>query len=306
MLYKQLIELFDILDSASASGAQVVEYFRSIVPDCQVETYPLEGPKGHTDMVRILIPGRNGKSKGGSAKTMGILGRLGGLGARPEQLGFVSDGDGALTALAVAAKLLDMQNKGDFLEGDVYLATHICPAAPTRPHDPVPLMDSEPFRERVKEEAFARAEHLDALISCDTTKGNSIINCRGFAISPTVKEGWILKVSKDLLQVFQNTTGELPKVFAVTNQDITPYGNGIDHLNGIMQPGTMTTAPMIGVAITTQSVVAGCATGATHFEDETAKGFGAGKIQFYDKEEYERLIHRYGSLRHLQTMGHEQ
>jgi len=315
MLYKQLIELFDILDSASASGAQVVEYFRSIVPDCQVETYPLEGPKGHTDMVRILIPGRNGKSKGGSAKTMGILGRLGGLGARPEQLGFVSDGDGALTALAVAAKLLDMQNKGDFLEGDVYLATHICPAAPTRPHDPVPLMDSEPFRERVKEEAFARAEHLDALISCDTTKGNSIINCRGFAISPTVKEGWILKVSKDLLQIFQNTTGELPKVFAVTNQDITPYGNGIDHLNGIMQPGTMTTAPMIGVAITTQSVVAGCATGATHFEDveaaarfmlETAKGFGAGKIQFYDKEEYERLIHRYGSLRHLQTMGHEQ
>ena len=111
MLYKQLIELFDILDSASASGAQVVEYLRSIVPDCQVETYPLEGPKGHTDMVRILIPGKNGKSKGGSAKTMGILGRLGGLGARPEQLGFVSDGDGALTALAVAAKLLDMQKE---------------------------------------------------------------------------------------------------------------------------------------------------------------------------------------------------
>ena len=33
MLYKQLIELFDILDSATASGAQVVEYLRSIVPD---------------------------------------------------------------------------------------------------------------------------------------------------------------------------------------------------------------------------------------------------------------------------------
>ena len=67
MLYKQLIELFDILDSASASGAQVVEYFRSIVPDCQVETYPLEGPKGHTDMVRILIPGRNGRGKAACA-----------------------------------------------------------------------------------------------------------------------------------------------------------------------------------------------------------------------------------------------
>ena len=51
MLYKELIELFDMLDSASASGSEVVEYFRSIDPMCQVETYPLEGPKGHTDMV---------------------------------------------------------------------------------------------------------------------------------------------------------------------------------------------------------------------------------------------------------------
>ena len=108
MLYKQFIELFDILDSASASGAQVVDYLRSIVPDCKVETYPLVGPKGHTDMVRIMIPGKNGKTNGGTAKTIGILGRLGGLGARPEQLGFVSDGDGAITALAIAAKLLDM------------------------------------------------------------------------------------------------------------------------------------------------------------------------------------------------------
>lgn len=107
MLYKQFIELYDILDSATASGAQVVDYLRSIVPDCKVETYPLNGPKGYTDMVRILIPGKNGKSVGGTAKTIGILGRLGGLGARPEQLGFVSDGDGAITALAVAAKLLE-------------------------------------------------------------------------------------------------------------------------------------------------------------------------------------------------------
>ena len=33
MLYKELIELFDMLDSASASGSEVVEYFRSIDPD---------------------------------------------------------------------------------------------------------------------------------------------------------------------------------------------------------------------------------------------------------------------------------
>ena len=207
MLYKQLIELFDILDSASASGAQVVEYFRSIVPDCQVETYPLEGPKGHTDMVRILIPGRNGKSKGGSAKTMGILGRLGGLGARPEQLGFVSDGDGALTALAVAAKLLDMQKKGDFLEGDVFISTHVCPDAPTTPHEPVPFMNSPVETWQVNKEEVT--DDLDAVLVVDTTKatGSSIT---ALCHLPTVKEGYILRVSEDLLDVMISTTGRLP------------------------------------------------------------------------------------------------
>ncbi|MEE2046078.1 DUF1177 family protein [Nocardiopsis tropica] len=42
----------------------------------------------------MTIPGTDGASSGGSAPTLGILGRLGGLGARPEQIGFVSDGDG--------------------------------------------------------------------------------------------------------------------------------------------------------------------------------------------------------------------
>ena len=310
MLYKQLIELFDILDSASASGAQVVECFRSIVPDCQVETYPLEGPKGHTDMVRILIPGRNGKSKGGSAKTMGILGRLGGLGARPEQLGFVSDGDGALTALAVAAKLLDMQKKGDFLEGDVFISTHVCPDAPTTPHEPVPFMNSPVETWQVNKEEVT--DDLDAVLVVDTTKGNRIINHRGFAISPTVKEGYILRVSEDLLDVMISTTGRLPHVFALSQQDITPYGNGLYHLNSILQPATATKAPVVGVAVTTETTVAGCATGATHLEDledagrfmlEAAKAFGNGLCSFYDEEEFGRIQKLYGSMEHFQTLG---
>lgn len=310
MLYKQLIELFDILDSASASGAQVVEYLRSIVPDCQVETYPLEGPKGHTDMVRILVPGKNGKSKGGSAKTMGILGRLGGLGARPEQLGFVSDGDGALTALAVAAKLLDMQKKGDFLEGDVFISTHVCPDAPTTPHEPVPFMNSPVETWQVNKEEVT--DDLDAVLVVDTTKGNRIINHRGFAISPTVKEGYILRVSEDLLDVMISTTGRLPHVFALSQQDITPYGNGLYHLNSILQPATATKAPVVGVAVTTETTVAGCATGATHLEDledagrfmlEAAKAFGNGLCSFYDEEEFGRIQKLYGSMEHFQTLG---
>lgn len=310
MLYKQLIELFDILDSATASGGRVAEYFRSIVPDCRVETYPLEGPKGHTDMVRILIPGKNGKTKGGPAKTMGILGRLGGLGARPEQTGFVSDGDGAIVALAVAAKLLDMQTKGDFLEGDVFISTHVCPDAPTTPHEPVPFMGSPVEIWQVNKEEVI--EELDAVLVVDTTKGNRIINHRGFAISPTVRQGYILRVSESLLDIMQMTTGRLPVVFALTQQDITPYGNGLYHLNSILQPATATKAPVVGVAITTETTVAGCATGAMHMEDlddaarfmlEAAKAYGKGACTLYDEEEFGRMVKLYGSMEKFQTLG---
>ena len=125
MLFKHLIELYELLDSPQASGAIVADYLKAIDPECTVETYPLEGPKGTTDMVRVRIPGAHGKSNGGDAPTIGLLGRLGGLGARPERIGFVSDGDGALTALACAAKLLDMHKKGDILPGDVH-RSHQC------------------------------------------------------------------------------------------------------------------------------------------------------------------------------------
>ena len=291
MLYKELIELFDILDSASASGSEVVEYLKAINPMCQAETYPLAGPNGHTDMV-------------------GILGRLGGLGARPDQTGFVSDGDGALTALAVAAKLLRMQTKGDFLEGDVFVSTHVCPDAPTVPHEPVPFMNSPVETWQVNKEEVT--DDLDAVLVVDTTKGNRIINHRGFAISPTVCQGYILRVSEDLLDVMQMTTGKLPYVFALTQQDITPYGNGIFHLNSILQPATATKAPVVGVASTTETIVAGCATGSMHMEDlddaarfmiEAAKAFGKGKLEFLDREEFERIKSLYGSMEHFQTLG---
>ena len=74
-------------------------------------------------MVKVVIPGEKGREMEGEAPTIGILGRLGGLGARPERVGFVSDGDGALAALTAATKLLDMQKKGDYLQGDVIVST---------------------------------------------------------------------------------------------------------------------------------------------------------------------------------------
>jgi len=310
MVLKHLMELYDILDDPRASGKKVLDYLRKISPEADAETYPLCGPGGSTDMVRVRIPGKSGKARGGTAPTIGLLGRLGGLGARPEVTGFVSDGDGALAALSAAAELLSMAAKGDVLEGDIFLSTHVCPDAPTSPHQPVPFMNSPVETAAVNREEVT--DGLDAILCVDTTKGNRICNARGIAITPTVREGYILRVSEDLLTILEIATGELPRVLPLTTQDITPYGNGIYHVNSILQPSTATKAPVVGVAVTTQSAVPGCASGATHFEDvekavrfmiEAAKAFGAGKCSFCDEDEYRRLLTLYGSLSHLQTQG---
>lgn len=310
MLYRQMLDLYDILDDGKADGERVIEYLKGINPDCLAETHILEGEQGVTHMVRVVIPGQNGKRNGGEAPTIGILGRLGGLGARPERVGFVSDGDGALAALTAAAKLLDMQRKGDCLQGDVIVSTHVCPDAPTKPHEPVPFMGSPVEMYQVNQDEVT--EEMDAILSIDTTKGNRIANERGFFISPTVKEGYILRVSERLLDLMEITTGRRPRVFALTQQDITPYGNDLFHINSILQPSVATSAPVVGVAVTTETIVPGCATGATQLTDieeatrfviEVAKEFGQGVCDFYDKEEYARIQKLYGSMTRFQGFG---
>ena len=312
MLIKELVELFDILDSPQASGQVAKDYLLSLNEKADINVNTMQGAKGSTDFIKIKIPGSNGKTVGGKAPTLGVVGRLGGLGARTTKIGFVSDGDGALAALTVAAKLLKMQERGDVLEGDVIVSTHICPNAPTSPHKPVPFMGSPVSM--VDMNAAEVDNQMDAILSIDTTKGNRIINKRGISISPTVKEGYILKVSNDLMDIMQTTTGMNPEVFALSQQDITPYGNDLFHINSILQPATATNAPVVGVAIGTQTMVAGCATGASHFVDveeaarfavEVAKAFSERSCYFYDENEFEKIVEKYGKLQIFQTKGKE-
>jgi hypothetical protein len=303
---KHVLEIMDAVDSPGASGASVREVFASHGWD-SVRTEMVEGTGGTTDFVKVVIPGSEGKVSGGDAPTLGIVGRLGGLGARPEAVGYVSDGDGAVAALSAALKLADMRLRGDVLAGDVIVGTHVCPDAPTRPHEPVPFMDSPVDMATMNEEEID--PDMDAVLSIDTTKGNRLVNHRGIAISPPVKEGWILRLTDGLLDIYQSVTGHPPVVLPLTMQDITPYGNGVHHVNSIVQPSTATAAPVVGVAITAESVVPGSATGASHETDvalgvryviEAAKLFGQGKLAFYDEGEFEQLIQLYGSMKGLQ------
>ncbi len=116
-------------------------------------------------------------------------------------------------------------------------------------------------------------------------------------------------MSEDLLRIMETTTGRPAATFPISLQDITPYDNGVYHVNSIMQPSVATAAPVVGVAITTESVVPGCGTGASHevdiasaakFAVEVAKEFTQGKCQFFDRDEYALLLKLYGSLAHLQ------
>ena len=303
------LAVFEALDSPRASGATVRALLDGVPGvDCVVER--VTGAKGATDFVRVVVPGARGLRAGGDAPTLGVVGRLGGVGARPSRVGLVSDADGAVAAIAVARKLAFMRREGDVLAGDVIISTHICPDAPTKPHLPVDFMDSPVSIDEMN--AREVTPDMAAVLSIDTTKGNRILNVRGFAISPTVKEGWILKVAPDLVRLAETTSGRPAVTFPVTMQDITPYGNGVDHLNSILQPATATTAPVVGVAICADTAVPGCATGASHEVDiaeavrfviEVAKDVGHGTCRFHDEAEFARLVSLYGDMRRLQGGG---
>ncbi|MFP7492466.1 DUF1177 domain-containing protein [Terribacillus saccharophilus] len=309
MTLKQTLTAVDVLDDGNVNGEKVKALFEAY-QNVTVAVTTIEGDKGSTDFIRIDIPGSQGRSANGENPTIGIIGRLGGIGARPSRVGLVSDADGAVAAIAAALKLADMQTKGDTLASDVIVSTHICPDAPTRPHEPVDFMDSPVDIGTMNENEVV--PEMEMILSIDTTKGNRIVNHKGIAISPTVKEGYILRVSEDLMRIQEMATGENAVTFPITMQDITPYGNGLFHINSILQPAVATSAPVVGVAVTAGSIVPGCGTGASHEVDiataarfviEVAKEVAAGTCSFYDPAEFETITSLYGSMTVLQTAG---
>ena len=266
MVLKHVMDVYNILDTPAIDISEVIRFLLEYgVAEEEIETRRVGGDLGETEFIKIKITGTEGKSRGGTIPTLGIIGTLGGIGARPEKIGLVSDAEGAVAALSAAAKLAEMRSRGDKLKNDVILTTHLCPDAPTIPHEPVVFMGSPVDLEILTQHEVD--ENMDAILSIDTTRGNRVVNHRGFAISPTIKDGYILRISEDLLDIMQHVTGRLPVVFPVTIQDITPYGNGLFHLNAILQPSSRTSAPVVGVALVSEVPVPGCATGANQVQD---------------------------------------
>jgi hypothetical protein len=302
-----VIEVIRLLDRP-ATGREVERFLEQY--ELKVDVQPITEGERSTDFISVTVPGHEGRSTGGNAPTFGIIGRLGGIGARPETLGLVSDGDGAVTAVAAALALGRRAAAGDRLAGDVVIATHICPNAPTEPHDPVPFMGSPVSMATMNRLEVSAA--MEAIMVVDTTKGNRILNWKGIAITSTVVGGWIVPVAPDLLDVYEQVCGVPPRVLPLSTYDITPYGNGLYHVNSILQPSVATEVPVVGVAITAETAVPGSGSNASHPGDialavsfclESAARFGAGRLQLYDVDQHAIALERYGPMTHLQVDG---
>lgn len=316
MTLHQTLIAYELLDDPSVNGqsiANLFERYRSLGVVVTVTTVADEPPENQdktTDFISILVPGTHGRTAGGSARTLGLIGRNGAIGARPARVGMVSDADGPIGVIAAALKLAQMKERGDHLRGDVLITTHLAADVSMTENDGVAFMGMP-----VSSQTMNRHEvspHMDAILSIDASKGNSIIKARGFAISPTAMQGYILRMAPDLVAVMASTTGRPAVTLPISQQDITPYDNGLYHFNSIMQPHIATSAPVVGVAIIAQSVVGGSDSSANHEIDlaeavrfcvEVAKRFTMGKCEFFDASEWRKIRQRYPDMSVFQTAG---
>jgi hypothetical protein len=316
MALSQTLTVYEALDSATVNGKSIVSMFAPYkelgvtVTVTTVNDEPPEDTSKTTDFVSILIPGATGKTKGGASPTLGVIGRNGAIGGRPAIIGMVSDADGPIASIATGLKLAQMKKNGDSLPGDVIVTTHISTDVSVSMNDGIAFMGMPVSSETMNK--YEVSSQMDAILSLDASKGNRIIKQRGFAISSTAMQGYVLRVSADLVAVMESTTGMPAVTFPISIQDITPYDNGLYHFNSIMQPHIATKAPVVGVALTARSVVGGSDSSANHeidlaesvrFSVEVAKRFTAGTCAFYDKVEWGKIRNMYPDLAVFQTGG---
>ncbi|WP_261123633.1 DUF1177 domain-containing protein [Serratia quinivorans] len=311
MSFKHVMAIHEMMDNPALSAKDFMNYLKALGDGGTVEVYEVpyeapEDPQYNCEFIRIHIAGTEGKLALGEKSqypTLGVIGRLGAQAAIPARIGQVSDADGSTVALATAASLWEGVVKGARLKGDVIITTHVATHVKITPHEPVDFMGMPVSSATMNK--FEVLPEMDAIISVDTSKGNTIINHKGMALSATAKQGYILRVAPDLVKLMELTTGKPAVTFPITTQDITDYDNGVYHFNSIMQPHVATEAPVVGLAITAASVVPGSETGAsyitelneaTRFVHEVAKQYTWKRASFYDSGEYDKLVARYGSL----------
>lgn len=306
MLTREIIDSWALIDRPDAGGNIISAFFKTETtnPRLRPEVHRISSGTHSTDVLRWTLPGRAGRSSGGAAPTLAIIGRLGGTGVRPHREGTVSDCDGAVIAVATALKLVRAIEYGEPTWGDVIVVTQMCPSAPIRNYPVSGQMDS-PVPVDVLLSQFESPSEADALISVDTTRSHYLLNHTGLAITPTLINGVLMRVSDDLMNLLAQVTSDPPVALPITMQDITPISSGLFRINSIMQPGNYFQGPMVGLASVSRHPIRGATPGASRPENleagarfcvEAARRFGRELISFVDEEQYARFTSLYGDF----------
>ncbi len=297
-----VLEILDVMTDPVAGVDAVLARFPAIKMDIKREVVSNE--KGSTEFVKILIPGTRGKSSQGDTRTLGVIGSLGAIRVPGENQAMVSDADGCLGALAVALEFARMAAKGQRLASDVVISTHICTQGREEPHDPYPFVMT-PLPSPQKHPRLVDPR-MDGILAVETCKSNKLISHKGFAITHVAKEGLLLRLHSDLIHIMEMVTGELPVIFPVSQQDLTPYDTGIHHVCGMMLGNLFTDAPVIGVPLVTQAQTWPAWTNVTdpyvlektgRFCIDVATRFGLGTCEFFYEDDFVKMKKLFGDPR---------
>lgn len=300
----QTLTICNLIDNYHVNGQDVVDLF-SQYPGIIPSTHRVMSSDGMIDFVRVVIPGKNGKLRCGQAATLSLVGRCDRYQSHQVHKPILPATDGAVVSLTCALKLAEMQSKGQFLAGDVIVTTRLYPDGFLLPHESVDFIHSATDIETMNE--YEIDQTADAFLSIGIQKDNQILKHNCYAISPTVKQAYILSISKDLLRIMEQSSGLNATTFPVTTLDITPYGNGVDHFNSVLQPAIATDAPVVGIIISADEKSESTyvrnevdISTVVKFIIQVAKEFGQGTCSFFDYYEFALLKSLYGSQSHLQ------
>lgn len=247
--------------------------------------------------------------EGGGNKRVEVLGRLGAI-QMSQFKGLVSDADGAIIALTVLAELKRLEEKGIKLNLDVSFVTNVALNAKLIPHKPFDFMVPEVgLDDALKEEVDPKASFI---ISIDSTKGNRLAKFDDFALTHVVLNGYILRVSDEVVDIYNRVTGHEVYLVSLTTGDLTPLDFNVYHISTLISPWLYTTSPVLGIATVSKQMVPGYATGvmdlnmlerASRFIIELLKHIGLGG-KVYDEREYEELVKKLGdsNLRKVQRV----
>lgn len=297
---KEIHTAYEMLSRHDVSGETIAEMLRDLGLS-NVSVRRVETGSSFTDFIRICIPGSAGKSKGMNAPTLGVVGRLSGIKLENQPLALISDADGAIAALALAIRLAPLSNTKSAPLGDVIISTQIALSSFSKIHEPAALATSA-----VDTETACRYEYdpdMDALLSITVCRATRWVNSNGLAVTPTVQYGLVLPPDEDLLNILETVSSCQPVVFPVTTYDITPESNGLYHVNSILQHAQIAACPVVGVALTSASLIPGVTLRhndladvelAVQFALEVAFSFTAGNIHLCNSHELKQALERYG------------